>query len=112
MFSNNSHNLSAKGYEGSEFIIAKPILYGDSSFLTHSNSLVLKVFVDGVQALKRPISSYPLSDADGSVAEINEKFSGYKELLIEVYDDNPLVSEEPNFNLELEYYEKSPAGAR
>lgn len=111
MFNNNIHNLAAKGGDGSELTIAKAILYDDNSFLTRSSSLVLKVFKDGVEVLNKPISSYPLSDASGSVAEINEKFSGYNELLIEVYDDNPLISEEPNFNLELEYFEKSAARA-
>lgn len=109
MFNNNHRNFVVGSENGiKELTIAKAILYDDSSFLTHSSALTLKVFKDGIEVLNRHLSSYPLTDTNGAVAEINEKFTDFRELLIEVYDDNPLLSDELNFNLELEYFANKP----
>jgi hypothetical protein len=108
MFNNNHRSyVVTGGTENDEFIINKIILYDDSSFLSHSQNLILKVFKDGAAVLNKHISSYPLKDEAGTVAEINEKFQGYKELLIEVYDD-ALLSDEISFNLELAYTASKP----
>jgi hypothetical protein len=108
MFNNNHRSYVLTGGESNdEFVINKAILYDDSSFLTHSQNLILKVFKDGVEVLNKHISSYPLKDETGTVAEINEKFSGYKELLVEVYDD-ALLSDEISFNVELAYTANKP----
>jgi hypothetical protein len=107
---NHNHRSFAIGSENpkDEFTINRILLYDDSSFLSHSQSLMLKVFKDGVEVLNKHISDYPLKDEAGSVAEINEKFTGYKELLVEVYDDNFLVSDDTMYNVELEYTANKP----
>jgi hypothetical protein len=107
MLNNNHRNFFIGSDDGSdELTINRILLYDDSSFLSHSQNLFLKVFKDGVEILNKHISSYPLKDA-GTVAEIKEKFSGYKELLIEIYDDN-ILGDEAIFNLELEYSANKP----
>jgi hypothetical protein len=107
MLNNNHRNFVIGSEDGTdEFIINRIILYDDSSFLSHSQNLILKVFKDGVEVLNKHISSYSLNEA-GTVAEIKEKFNRYKDLLIEIYDDN-LLGDKLTFNLELEYTANKP----
>lgn len=107
---NNNHRIfsyvSATGND--EFTINSIILYDESSFLSHSQSLMLKVFKDGVLVLDKHISDYPIKDEAGTTAEIKEKFKSFKELAIEIYDDNFVLNDELMFNLELEYMAKKP----
>ncbi len=108
MLNNNQRSFVLESDMTDELTINQIILYDDSSFLSHSQSLSLKVFKDGVEALNKHISTYPLKDESGTIALINEKFTNYKELQIEIYEDNPLLNEEINFNLELEFSVNKP----
>lgn len=103
LLNNNERSFSIDGNMGKrELLISEIACAQDFSFYSYGQSLALKVHKDN-EVFSKLISKYPMKDKDGTVAEINERFTDFNEVIVEVFADNPLLSVDLNFNVTVNY---------
>lgn len=104
ILNNNQPSFTIKGGNGTRKVTLKSIESADdASFLTYDQSLVLKVSKDGEHVIKDFISHFPINDPDAKIAELNQSFSDFNELIIAIHAENELLSADINFNIILNY---------
>lgn len=104
ILNNNQHSFTIDGNKGQRKVTIKSIESADdASFLTYDQSLVLKISKDGEFVIKDFISHFPINDEEAKIAEVNQTFSDFNELILAVHAENELLSADINFNIIVNY---------
>jgi len=104
ILNNNQHSFTIDGENGNKTVILKTLESADdASFLTYDQSLVLKILKDGEHVVKDFISHFPIKGQESRIAELNQTFSNFNELIIAVHSENELLSGDINFNIFVNY---------
>jgi hypothetical protein len=100
ILNNNQPSFTINGENGKRKVTLKSIESADdASFLTYDQSLVLKVSKDGEHVIKDFISHFPINDEEAKIAELNQTFTDFNELIIAVHAENELLSADINYNI-------------
>ncbi|MFW5762372.1 MAG: hypothetical protein ACOCXH_15470 [Cyclobacteriaceae bacterium] len=104
VLNNNQPSFTIKRENGKSEVTIKSLESADdASFLTYDQSLVLTITKDGEHVIKDYISHFPTHDEEAKVAEIDQSFSDFDELIIAVHAENELLSADINFNIIINY---------
>jgi len=104
ILNNNQHSFTISGDNGNKTVEIKTLESADdASFLTYDQSMVLKVLKDGEHVVKEFISHFPIKGQESKIAELNQTFSNFNELIVAVHAENELLSGDINFNIIVNY---------